>query len=70
MKNKIKNTEMEYIAKASCGVDSSFPTDRYRRVIDFYYSVTVITCGRRSQVSEDFSKHTKEVVLLQLARYI
>lgn len=29
---------MEYIAKAKCGVDSSFPTDRFRRV-------TEITCG-------------------------
>lgn len=37
MKNKIKNTEMEYIAKANCGVDSSFPTDRFRRVIEILY---------------------------------
>lgn len=29
---------MEYIAKAKCGVDSSFPTDGFRRV-------TEITCG-------------------------
>ena len=36
MKNKIKNTEMEYIAKANCGVDSSFPTDRFRRVIEIF----------------------------------
>jgi len=33
MKNKIKNTEMEYIAKAKCGVDSSFLTDRSDRNI-------------------------------------
>lgn len=29
---------MEYIAKAKCDVDSSFPTDGFRRV-------TEITCG-------------------------
>lgn len=28
---------MEYIAKANCGVDSSFPTDRFRRVIEILY---------------------------------
>lgn len=37
MKNKIKNTEMEYIAKANCGVDSSFPTDGFRRVIEILF---------------------------------
>lgn len=43
MKNKIKNTEMEYIAKANCGVDSSFLTDGFRRVIAilFFFSFLV-----------------------------
>lgn len=37
MKNEIKNTDMEYIAEANCGVDSSFPTDRFRRVIEILF---------------------------------
>lgn len=76
---------MEYIAKANCGVDSSFPTDRFRRVIEIfvfffclfkasritvtYESVFLINSGRCSQVSEDFLNIQKNS-LLQLARYI
>lgn len=33
MKNKIRNTEMEYIARANCRVDSSFLADGSGRVI-------------------------------------
>lgn len=42
MKNKIKNTEMEYIAKAKCDVDSSFPTDGFRRVTEITWAVFIL----------------------------
>lgn len=41
MKNKIKNTEMEYIAKAKCGGDSSFPTHSFRR--SYFSNASMIT---------------------------
>lgn len=71
MKNKIKNTEMEYIAKAKCGGDSSFPTHSFRRSYFSDASMITVLCKSLyvfpnsqhcSQVSEDFYEHTKEVI--------
>lgn len=80
MKNKIKNTEMEYIAKANCGVDSSFLTDGFRsdwnififflkasRITVLCESVFALDSGRSLRI---LSKRTKEVITSAGSVYI
>lgn len=66
MKNKIRNTEMEYIARANCRVDSSFLADGSGRVIGalvlffcfFYtYNFIVSTPGITVLHEDVFSLH-------------